>query len=125
MSKRILVVDDSELDRQIILRFLMKAGYEEIVVAETGEEGLAKARSEKPDLIILDVMLPKFNGYKICRMLKFDEKYKNIPIIMCTSRGRESDEKLGMEVGADAYVTKDFDPPELMLKIKKLLGEEI
>ncbi|MFC1703894.1 response regulator transcription factor [Candidatus Omnitrophota bacterium] len=123
MSKKILIVDDSEFDREIMKRFLTKAGYDNLVLAETGEEGLQKARTEQPDLIVLDVMLPKLDGFKICRMLKFDEKYKDIPILMCTSLAREADEATGFEVGANDYITKNFDPPDLIAKVKKLLGE--
>ena len=123
MSKKILVVDDNEFDREIMHRFLKKAGYADIIMAETGQEGLDKARTENPDLIILDIMLPKLDGYKICRMLKFYSKYKDIPVIMCTSRSQDADKKLGFDVGADYYYTKDFDPPELLAKIKEILGE--
>lgn len=123
MGKKILIIDDDELDRQIMNRFLAKAGYADIIMSTTGEEGLQKARSEKPDLIILDLMLPKLNGYNICRLLKFDEKYKHIPIIMCSSRNQAEDEKLGLNVGADAYFTKDSDFQVLLPKIQELLKE--
>lgn len=123
MAKKILVIDDNDLDREIMKRFLTKAGYLDIIMAQSGQEGVDKARSEKPDLIILDIMLPKVDGYEVCRMLKFDVKHKDIPVIMCTSRGQESDQRLGQEVGADYYFTKDFDPPQLLAKVKELLGE--
>jgi DNA-binding response OmpR family regulator len=71
--------------------------------------------------VILDVMLPKLDGYKVCRLLKFDEKYKNIPVIMLTARAQESDAKLSTEVGADAYVTKPFDHKVVLSKIQELL----
>jgi len=70
---------------------------------------------------MLDLMLPKMDGYKVCRMLKFDEKYKNIPIIMLTARAQETDQKMGMDVGADAYVTKPFEADILLAKIKELI----
>jgi DNA-binding response OmpR family regulator len=92
-----------------------------VITASDGQEGLDKARLEKPDLIILDLMLPKIDGYKVCRMLKFDEKFKQIPIILFTARAQESDIKLGKEVGADAYVTKPFEPAILLTKIKELI----
>jgi DNA-binding response OmpR family regulator len=82
---------------------------------------LDKARKENPDLIILDLMLPKIDGYKVCRMLKFDEKYKNIPVIIFTARAQEEDKKLGQDVGADAYLTKPFEPQALLGKIQELL----
>jgi len=119
-KKRILVVDDEQdLVRAVQIR-LEHAGYE-ISVAYDGKEALEKARKEKPDLILLDLMLPKMDGYKVCRMLKFDEKYKNIPIIMLTARAQESDQKLGLETGADAYLTKPFQHEVVLAKIKELL----
>lgn len=120
MTKKILVVDDeTELVKAIQIR-LEQADYQ-VIAAYDGQEGLDKVRSEKPDLIVLDLMLPKMDGYKVCRMLKFDEKYKNIPIIMLTARAQESDEKLGYETGADAYLTKPFESTVLLGKIKELL----
>ena len=99
----------------------LEANSYDVITAYDGQEGLDKARKEKPDLIILDLMLPKMDGYKVCRMLKFDEKYKSIPIVMFSARAQEEDEKMGMEVGADDYVTKPFDPKVLLDKIQKLL----
>ncbi|OGW10483.1 MAG: hypothetical protein A2W75_08755 [Nitrospinae bacterium RIFCSPLOWO2_12_39_15] len=119
---RILVVDDEpELVEMVKIR-LESYNYE-IIVAYDGQEALGKARKEKPDLIILDLMLPKIDGYKVCRMLKFDEEYKKIPIVMFTARSHESDEKLGYECGADTYITKPFEPTVLLGKIKELLKD--
>ena len=120
MSKRILVVDD-EKDIADTLRFRLEANGYEVVIAYDGQDGLNKAKTVSPDLIVLDLMLPKIDGYKVCRMLKFDEKYKHIPIILFTARAQESDKNTGMEVGADAYITKPFDAPVLLAKIKELL----
>jgi len=120
--KRILVVDDEE-DILNVLRFRLEANNYEVLVASDGQEGLNKARSEKPDLMILDLMLPKIDGYKVCRMLKFDEAYKAIPIIIFTARAQKQDEELGMEMGADAYISKPFEPEILLGKIKELLGK--
>ena len=121
-NKRILVVEDeAELVKAIQIR-LEQAGYETLV-AYDGMEALDKAHKEKPDLIILDLMLPKMDGYKVCRMLKFDEKYKKIPIIMLTARAQDSDEKLGLETGADAFITKPFQHEAVLAKIKELLKE--
>ena len=122
MSKRILFVDDeSELVELVKMR-LVAYGYE-VILAYDGQQALEKARKEKPDLIILDLMLPKMDGYKVCRLLKFDEKYKKVPIILFTARAQESDKKIGLEVGADAYLTKPFEPQVLLAKIKELLKE--
>jgi len=93
------------------------------LTASDGQEGLDKARRDKPDLIMLDLMLPKIDGYKVCRMLKFDDRHKHTPIIMVTARAQENDEKLGYEVGADAYLTKPFESQVLLQKIKELLKE--
>jgi DNA-binding response OmpR family regulator len=119
-KKRILIVDD-ENDILIVLRFRLEANNYEVLTASDGQEGLNKARTEKPDLIILDLMLPKLDGYKVCRMLKFDESYKSIPIIMFTAKVQQKDEELGKEMGADAYVTKPFEPEILLEKIRELL----
>ncbi len=121
-KKRILLVDDEkDLVENVILR-LEASGYE-VIAAYDGQEGFDKARKDKPDLIILDLMLPKLDGYKVCRMLKFDEKYKNIPVILFTARGQESDQKMGRDVGANAYITKPFEGKALLNKIKELLKE--
>lgn len=122
MSRKILIVDDeSELVEMVKMR-LEATGYK-VITAYDGLEGLKKAREENPDLILLDLMLPRMDGYKVCRTLKFDEKYKHIFIIMFTARAQDSDEKMGKEVGADAYLTKPFEPQKLVSKIKELLGE--
>ncbi len=123
-KKRILVVDDEE-DILNVLRFRLEANNYEVLVASDGQEGLNKARSEKPDLMILDLMLPKLDGYKVCRMLKFDEDYKAIPIIIFTARVQKKDEELGMEMGADAYIPKPFEPEILLGKIKELLNKKM
>lgn len=120
MAKKILIVDDEKDLVETVSFRLQSAGYD-VIKAYDGQEGLDKARKEKPDIIILDLMLPKMDGYKVCAMLKRDQKYKNIPILMFTARAQESDEKLGLEVGADAYVTKPFESQALLAKIKELL----
>ena len=120
MSKRILVVDD-EKDIADTLRFRLEANGYEVVTAYDGQDGLNKAKTVSPDLIVLDLMLPKIDGYKVCRMLKFDETYKHIPIILFTARVQESDRQTGVKVGADAYITKPFDATVLLAKIKELL----
>lgn len=111
MSK-ILIVDDSATMVEMVKAILEGEGYS-VITASDGQEGLNKAKSESPDLIILDVMLPKMDGYKICRMLKFDEKFKHIPVVMFTSKGAESDKKLGQEVGASDFITKDISPEQI------------
>lgn len=119
-KKRILLVDDEE-DLRKMLAFRLEAVDYEVLQAVDGQEGLNKTRADKPDLIILDLMLPKLDGFKVCRMLKFDQKYKHIPVIMFTARAQKSDEELGKEMGADAYITKPFEPKALLEKMKELL----
>lgn len=118
--KKILIVDD-EIDLVEMLTIRLEANNYQVISSADGQDGLDKARTEKPDLIILDLMLPKIDGYKVCRMLKFDEKYKRIPIILFTARAQESDMRLGEEVGADAYLTKPFEPDILLGKVAELL----
>ncbi|RJP28062.1 MAG: response regulator [Candidatus Omnitrophota bacterium] len=119
-QKKILIVDD-EPELVEVLRLRLEANGYTVMEASNGQEGFDMARGLKPDLIILDLMLPKIDGYKICRMLKFDEKYKHIPIILFTARAQDQDLKTGMEVGADAYITKPFEPQVLLSKIKELI----
>jgi len=122
MAKKILVVDDEkDLVETMTLR-LQASGYE-VIPAYDGQEGLEKAKKDKPDLIILDLMLPKMDGYRVCGLLKADSRYSKIPIILFTARAQESDKKMGEEVGGDAYITKPFDPPTLLAKIKELIKE--
>lgn len=123
MAKKILVVDD-EADLLEMIKLRLEANNYAVISAYDGQEGLDKAKKEKPDLIILDLMLPKIDGYKVCRLLKFDEKYKRIPIILFTARAQEADKKLGEEVGGDAYITKPFEPQVLLAKIEELLSYE-
>ncbi|MFA4889684.1 MAG: response regulator [Candidatus Omnitrophota bacterium] len=121
-KKKLLLVDDeSELVDMVKMR-LEASGYT-VSTAYDGMEALEKAKKEKPDLIILDLMLPKMDGYKVCGLLKADTRYSKIPIIMFTARAQESDKKMGEEVGADAYITKPFEPQALLEKIKELLKE--
>ena len=119
-KNKILIVDD-ENDLVETLKYRLEIADYEVITATDGQEGLKKARSESPDLVILDLMLPKLDGYRVCRMLKFDEKFKNIPVILFSARVQESDIKMGEEQGADAYITKPFDPKALLEKIDALL----
>ena len=121
MAKKILITEDSPTVLEILKSVLAEEGYE-VIAASDGQQALNLAKTEKPDLMVLDLMLPKIDGYKVCRMLKFDEKYKDIPIIMLTARTKESDENLGKEVGADAYIRKPFQPEVIIDQIRKLLN---
>ncbi len=119
--KKVLIVDD-EADIIEILQYVLETQGYECITAFDGEEGLKLAREANPDLIILDVMMPKINGYKISRLLKFDAKYKDIPIIMITARSQNEDKAIGEETGADEYITKPFQVDEVVEKVKSYLG---
>ena len=117
-KKRVLIVDDEPLIVETLKFSLEEAGFE-CLEAFDGIEAIAETRRGMPDLIVLDVMLPKMNGYKVCRLLKFDEKFKHIPIIMLTARTQEKDRALGLETGADEYVTKPFATDALVEMVRK------
>lgn len=119
MAKLLIVDDEKQLVEMVQMR-LEANGYE-VLTAGDGQEGLQMAKTEKPDLIMLDVMMPKMDGYKVCGLLKNDARYKHIPIILFSARAQQEDTDIGKEAGADAYVTKPFDPPVLLAKIKALL----
>ena len=117
---RILVVDD-EPDAIELIRFNLKASGYEVLTAEDGEEALVKARKFSPDMILLDVMLPEIDGLEVCKILRRDPATASLPIIMLTAKASEIDRVLGLEFGADDYVTKPFSPRELMLRVRNLL----
>ncbi|MCX6993038.1 MAG: response regulator [Kiritimatiellaeota bacterium] len=121
-KKRILVVDDDKISRIMLRKQLETNGYE-VDEAEDGTVGLEKARNTTPDLIILDVMMPKIDGYKVARLLKFDQKHMNIPIVLLTARFQQADRETGMEVGGDAYLAKPFAPEEMLTIVGRLLSE--
>ena len=118
-NPRILLVDDEPDLVQLVSVRLKNAGYE-VTVAYDGHQALDQAKLSKPDLIILDLMLPKLDGYKVCRSLKLDEKTKGIPILIFTARAQAEDIKLATECGADAYLTKPFEAQILLDKLKEL-----
>lgn len=118
--KKVLIVDDEE-DIVESLKFVLEQAGFECHCAYNGEEGLNLAREVLPDLIILDVMMPKINGFKICRLLKYDNKYKNIPILMVTARSQNEDKLIGEETGVDEYITKPFELDTIVEKVKGYL----
>ncbi len=122
--KKILIVDD-EQDIVESLKFVLEASNYMCYCAYNGEDGLKLAKEIMPDLIILDVMMPKINGYKISRLLKYDSKYKNIPILMVTARSQEEDKLIGEETGVDEYITKPFDLDEVVKKVDEYLGSRV
>ena len=121
--KKILIVDD-EQDIVESLKFVLENCDYTCYCAYNGEDGLKLAREIVPDLMILDVMMPRINGYKISRLLKFDQKYKNIPILMVTARSQEEDKLIGEETGANEYITKPFDLDEVVATVQKYIEPE-
>lgn len=117
---KILVVDD-EPDAVELIKFNLKAAGYEVITSADGQDALTKARSLLPNLIILDVMLPEVDGLEVCKILRRDKQVSSIPIIMLTAKAAEIDRVLGLELGADDYVTKPFSPRELVLRVKRLL----
>ena len=117
---KILIVDDERQSVRMAQVWLEAHGYE-VITADDGEEGLEKAKSENPDLIILDVMMPKIDGYQVCSLLKNDAQYTNIPIILLTDKAQGIFERIGDKVGADAFITKPLSSKVLLGKVEGLL----
>ena len=120
MKSKILVVDDEPEAVELVEFNLQQAGFT-VITAADGPEALSRARMNLPELIVLDVMLPEIDGLEVCKMLRRDPATARIPVIMLTARAAEIDRVLGLELGADDYLTKPFSPRELILRIKKLL----
>jgi len=117
MSKKILVIEDDPDIVEICRDYLKAAGYS-VIIAQDGAKGLVVARREKPDLIVLDLMLPEMDGLDVCRTLRHES---NVPIIMLTARVEETDKLIGLELGADDYITKPFSPRELVARVRVVL----
>jgi len=121
MSK-ILIIDDSPTIVELLKTVLASDGHE-VLTANDGVAGLNLAKENKPDLIVLDIMLPKMNGYEVCNLIKFDEKYKDIKILMLTAKAGEESKNISLETGADEYMTKDLDPDKILQLVSKMLQE--
>ncbi len=119
-KKKILIIDDTELMVTLIRDVLTEAGYD-VVVANDGYTGIQKVREEKPDLVILDVVMPNMDGFEVCRVLRSDESNNLMPIIILTSQGNEDDKLTGLELGADDYIVKPFNPRELLSRVNNTL----
>jgi len=119
---KILVVDDEVYIVHILDFSLGVEGYD-VATAFDGEQALAKVAQEKPDLIVLDIMMPKLDGYETCKRLKGDAATRDIPVILLSAKGRNVDQKVGFEVGADDYITKPFSPRKLVDRINSILGQ--
>lgn len=120
----VLVVDDEESIRELVKFHLLKAGYE-VAEAEDGQAALQAVRRDKPELILLDLMLPGIDGLEVCRQLKGQALTSAIPVIMLTARNEELDKVLGLELGADDYMTKPFSPRELVARVKAVLRRTV
>lgn len=118
--KRILIVDDEEFFIEPIKVLLERSGYE-VIKANDGMSGLKAARMQNPDLILLDLMLPGINGYQVCRLLKYDEKYKHTPTMIVSAKDTEKDKQLAKECGADLYLTKPLNYMDLVKQIGEIL----
>jgi twitching motility two-component system response regulator PilH len=117
--KKILIVDDSLTARHFLVDVLTKAGYQ-VVIAENGDEAILKAKSEMPDLVLMDVIMPGINGYQATRTITKDEATKHIPVLMVTSKDMETDRIWGMRQGATAFLSKPIEPAALLAKISEL-----
>ena len=123
MTKKILIADD-EPNIVISLEFLLKREGYEVVVAQDGVEALAQVRAERPDMAILDVMMPHRNGFEVCQDLRQDPEFKDLRIMMLTAKGRDTEVSKGLALGADVYMTKPFSTKELIAKVKALIERE-
>ncbi len=120
-NKTLLLVDDEPDLRESLSIRLKTSGYR-VVTASDGLEALKKARSLQPDLILLDLMLPRMDGYKVARLLKFDGRYSRIPILILSARGQDQDKELAHSTGADDYLVKPFSSDELLARIERILS---
>jgi DNA-binding response OmpR family regulator len=123
MAKKILIADD-EPNILISLEFLLKREGYEVVVASNGAEALERVRAERPDMAILDVMMPLRNGFEVCQDLRADPEFKDFRIMMLTAKGRDTEVSKGLALGADVYMTKPFATKELIAKVKALIERE-
>jgi DNA-binding response OmpR family regulator len=118
-GRSILIVEDEKEIRDLLVHYLRKEGFQP-QVAQDGEEGLSKARSEKPDLILLDILLPKMDGLELLRKIRSDREIARTPVAMLTAKGDETDRIVGLELGADDYIPKPFSPREVVARIKAI-----
>ncbi|MGH2795474.1 MAG: response regulator transcription factor [Actinomycetota bacterium] len=123
-GKRVLVVDDDRVIQQLLEVNLELEGYQVAGTASDGKEAIKMAEDLKPDLILLDIMMPKMDGLEVCRHLKSDPKLAKIPVVLLSARAQDMDIREGIEIGADAYLTKPFDPVELLDVVGRLLAGE-
>jgi len=123
MPKRILIIDDTETDRKILMRYLKKEGYDNFVIAETGEDGVKMVASEQPDLVITDTNMPGIDGFETCRQIREQSGRENPKIIVTTGAIDAVDAVKARKAGADDYCVKTSDAAELIAAVKTLIGE--
>ncbi len=123
MAHKILIADD-EPNIVVSLEYLMKREGFDVRVAANGDEALTQLAEFAPDLLLLDVMLPRRNGFEVCQQLRSDPRWKDLKVVMLTAKGREIEMQKGLALGADAYITKPFSTKELVARVKQLLGEK-
>ena len=123
MPKKVLIVDD-EPNIVLSVEFLMKREGHEVVTAADGQAAMDILAEERPDLMILDVMMPRKNGFEVCAEVRADPQMAQMPILMLTAKGREAEMKKGLSLGADAYITKPFSTHELVARVNELLGHQ-
>lgn len=122
MAKRILIVDD-EPNIVVSLEFLMKREGFEVAVAPDGEAALRALEERLPDLVLLDIMLPKKNGFEVCQAIRANPAWQGVKIVMLTAKGRDTEVAKGTALGADAYMTKPFSTKDLVAQVRQILGE--
>ncbi|WP_440995849.1 response regulator transcription factor [Arhodomonas sp. SL1] len=122
MSKHVLVVDD-EPNIVLSLEFLLEQAGFTVTTTDNGEDALAAAREQRPDVVLLDIMLPGTDGYEICQTLRDDPELAEVPVIMLTARGREIDREKGISLGADDYIVKPFSTSEVVERVRRIAGE--
>jgi two-component system, OmpR family, alkaline phosphatase synthesis response regulator PhoP len=122
-KKKTIIIADDEVHILELLRIVLSKDYN-LIVAENGKSAIEAARKSMPDLILLDIMMPDLNGYEVCEILKKDKKTRKIKIAMLSAKGLERDIIMGLEIGADYYITKPFDPIELEKKVHEIVYEK-
>lgn len=114
---RVVVAADDDVDTLNVIKLKLEAHGLSVLTARDGQEAMLVVRRHRPSLVILDIMMPRLNGFQVARMIKFDKTLKSIPIILLTARTQAADRRLGMQVGADEYITKPFDPQQLLERV--------
>ncbi|HAD81916.1 MAG: hypothetical protein A2509_02800 [Candidatus Edwardsbacteria bacterium RIFOXYD12_FULL_50_11] len=122
MAKKIMVVDDEPYIARVIKFKLEQEGYT-VISANDGQSGLQKIKEEKPDMVLLDVMMPGLSGYEVCQKIREDAELAGIPVVILTAKGQERDREQGLSMGASDYITKPFSPNRLLELVKSMIGD--